>query len=111
MSFSFVAVFRDQGSSRGLAQNAGLMRTWYPEGAGILRTSQGTAAVVQRGLRAPLLRTRAVQRRVAQYAGLGCTSSVFSINPHGEPVGQPCFVQVAGCHGEHCPDGLLCRNM
>ena len=37
------------------------------------------------------------------YAGLGRTSSVFSINPHGEPLGQPCFVQVAGCHGEHCP--------
>src|SRR5580692_11650015 len=38
-------------------------------------------------------------------------SSDFSINPHGEPFGQRCFVQIAGCYGEHCPDSLVCRNI
>ena len=57
------------------------------------------------------IRSTTSASQVAPFAGLGRMSSGFSINPHGEPLGQPCFIQVAGCHGEHRPDGLLCRNM
>lgn len=31
--------------------------------------------------------------------------------PTQRAIGPTLLVQLSGCHGEHCPDGLLCRNM